>query len=122
MNNFNKIWLISFSTIIIPILYYCFDIFILSNVDGKLGDVGTLIICTIIYLIVGFVNATVFGIIYHLNYKEKPSRKILRNTFVSNLILCIIAMPIFSIATIYTPFVFLFLAIFIGIALYSDEL
>lgn len=97
MGNFGKIWFVSFAGILAPLLYLCFDIFILGNYDTKLGTVGTLIVDFLFYFILEIINATVFAIIYYFKNKEKPSRKILLYTFLFNALLLILYTLIYYI-------------------------
>ena len=120
MKNFLKIWIVSFAGILIPILYSCFNIFVMVHEDGKMGAVGTLLFDVFFYLVLGIINATVFGITYHFNTKEKPSRKILLYTFLFNSLLFMVAIPIYFLVGFIVPFVFLGFSMFISVAMYES--
>ena len=71
-------------------------------------------------VVLGIINATVFGITYHFNTKEKPSRKILLYTFLFNSLLFMVAIPIYFLVGFIVPFVFLGFSMFISVAMYES--
>ena len=120
MGNFGKIWFVSFAGILAPLLYLCFDIFILGNYDTKLGTVGTLIVNFLFYFILWIINATVFGIMYYFDSKEKPSSKILRYVFIVNTVFLFLSIQIYYFDVFMIAIISLVFSLIASQIIYSE--
>ena len=64
------IWMITFISVLIPIIWYTFDIFILDHCDAKFGCIGGFQLIIYLHVILAIIMASIFSSSYYYIYKK----------------------------------------------------